>query len=84
MMYGPELSVVMKPYPGRDFRIGELIAGVERQVKERGEELTPQRRRAIRRGVHRVLAALEAAGALYVTRSQRRGSYALYRLTQAW
>ncbi len=72
MKYAREILGLMRPYPGRQFRMAELVRGVNPAAE--GAE-----RQRIRNGVLRVLAELEQNGSITrVESTQARGGYALY------
>ncbi|RIQ11464.1 hypothetical protein D0846_17545 [Bordetella avium] len=72
MKYAREILGLMRPYPGRQFRMAELVRGVNPMAE--GAE-----RQRIRNGVLRVLAELEQNGSITrVGPAQARGGYALY------
>ena len=57
MLYAPEVIELMAAFPGRDFRIGDVI----RYVRN-GKDQTACQVRAMREAVVRVLAAFESTG----------------------
>lgn len=75
MLYAHEVIDLMAAYPGRDWRMVEVIRYVAR-----GRELQLREREAIRKAVRRALEALSDAGMVLVRPpSKRRGGYACYR-----
>lgn len=75
MLYAPEVIELMAAFPGRDFRIGDVI----RYVRN-GKDQTACQVRAMREAVARVLAAFESTGSVTVIRpfTNQRG-WAYYR-----
>lgn len=72
MKYADEVMGLMRPYPGRQFRMAEIVRFV------RPGAAGPERQR-IRNGVLRVLAMLEENGSiLRDAPASERGSFALY------
>lgn len=63
MLYARELIDLMAAYPGRDFRMGDLVSYVRN-----GRELEPKQVIAIRKGIERAVEALESAGTVVVVR----------------
>lgn len=59
MKYAEEVIELMGCYPGREFRMGQIL-----QYMNRGSVLSRRRRQAMRNGVLRVLKELEAIGAV--------------------
>lgn len=60
MKYAKEVIDLMAAYPGREFRMAEIIRHVCR-----GRRLSSRETEAIRKAVRRVLAALEEGGQLW-------------------
>jgi hypothetical protein len=73
LKYAREVMELMGAYPGRDFRMGEIV----RYVRN-GKEQTTKERSAMNVGVHRVLRELEASGSITVKRTTTNGSFSLY------
>ena len=75
MLYVREVIELMGAFPGRDFRIGDVISYVRN-----GRELTDKQARAMREGVSRALQALSETGTVIVVRpfTNQRG-WAYYR-----
>lgn len=75
MLYASEVIELMSAFPGRDFRIGDVI----RYVRN-GKEQSACQVRAMREGVSRALAAFESTGSVIVVRpfTNQRG-WAYYR-----
>lgn len=57
MKYAHEILALMRPFPGREFRMAQLVREVSR-----GRELSSARRNAVREGVRRVLEHLCDSG----------------------
>lgn len=75
MLYAREVIELMAAYPGRDFRMVELV-----RYCAHGRELDLRGRRAVRKGVQRAVEALAATGVVLVRPpAVRRGGYAVYR-----
>lgn len=71
MKYAKEVIELMSAYPGRDFRMIEIVRYVGAPKHERHK---------VRVGVSRVLQALQESGLILVRPpSHARGGYALYR-----
>lgn len=64
MKYASEVLGIMRPYPGKEFRIGQLV----KQVAGR-EKVSPPEVEAMRKGIRRVLDDLIEIG--YVERAGR-------------
>lgn len=60
MKYAHEVIDLMAAYPGREFRMAEIIRHVAR-----GRRLSPREAEAARKAVRRVLAALEDGGQVW-------------------
>lgn len=60
MKYAKEVIDLLAAYPGREFRMAEIIRHVCR-----GRRLSSRETEAIRKAVRRVLAALEESGQLW-------------------
>lgn len=73
MKYAREVMDLMAAYPGREFRMGEIVNYVKN-----GRELTVKERSAINVGVHRVLTQLADCGTIEVREQRTNGSFALY------
>lgn len=72
MKYADEVMELMRPYPGRRFKMAEIVRSV------RPAAAGPERQR-IRNGVLRVLTALEENGSIERQGPEcERGDYALY------
>lgn len=63
MLYAREIIELMAAYPGRDFRIGDVINYVRN-----GRELTDKQRGAMREAVRQALLAFEQSGSVVVVR----------------
>lgn len=75
MKHAKSLIELMAAYPGRDWKMSELV----RYVSD-GKELDLRARRAVRKGVLRALDALAATGCVLVRPpSVKRGGFAVYR-----
>lgn len=75
MLYARELIELMAPYPGRDWRMVELVRYVSN-----GKDLDVRGKRAVRKGVIRALGVLATTGCVLVRPpSVARGGYAVYR-----
>lgn len=73
MLYAREVLELMGSYPGREFRIKEII-----NYARNGRNLTPKARRSMHVAVFRVLRELEQSQTIEVERSQN-GRYSIYR-----
>lgn len=72
MKYASEVMGLMRPYPGRQFRMAEIVRSIKPSA------LGAERQR-IRNGVLRVLSALEENGSIEREGPEaERGGYALY------
>jgi hypothetical protein len=79
MRFAREVIELMGSYPGRDFRIGDVITYVRN-----GRELTGKQQRAMREAVVRVLQALEESQSVSVVRpftNQRGWAYYRWKMT---
>ena len=74
MLYAREILELMGAYPGRDFRIKEIINYVKN-----GRELTPRARQSMHVAVFRVLRELEQSQSIEVRRTDKNGGYSVYR-----
>ena len=75
MLYANELIELMSPYPGRDFRMVEIVRYVAK-----GREMTLKQKRALRKGVLRAIEALRTSGCVLTRPSKAsRGGFAKYR-----
>lgn len=72
MKYANEVIELMSAYPGRGWRMENLVRHVDPRA-------TGAERQRIRNGVLRVLASLSDAGHIVHTPAGMRGSYAIYR-----
>lgn len=72
MRYAREVEDLMKPYPGRDWKMAQIVRYV---CSVRNET----RRQKVRIGVHRVIATLIEHGRVERDPPGKYGSYALYR-----
>lgn len=72
MKYAKEVMDLMGPYPGRHFRMGELVRYVAPQTIG-----GPDRQR-VRNGVLRVLESLAESGHVEIVPAIRRGGFATY------
>lgn len=77
MKYAHEVMDLLASYPGRDFRMEQVVRYVA------GPSLDQRKRRAVREAVRVVLGQLAESGCVIVTPSTRRGSFALYRWREA-
>ena len=57
MKYASEILHLMRPYPGTEFRMAQLV-----REAARGRALTPRQMEAVRKGVRRVLEQLIETG----------------------
>lgn len=57
MKYASEILGLMRPYPGREYRMAQIVREVSR-----GREISPAQRNAVREGVRRVLDSLCESG----------------------
>lgn len=71
MKYAKEVMDLMAAYPGRQFRMQELVRYVEPRAV--GND-----RHRVRTGIMRVLDHLESAGSVSKLDADARGSFALY------
>lgn len=81
MLYVPEIIDLMAAFPGRDFRIGDVINYVRN-----GRELSDKQTRAMREAVVRALHALSEAGSVSIVRpwtNQRGWCYYRWQMTHA-
>lgn len=81
MLYVSEIVELMAAFPGRGFRIGDVINYVRN-----GRELTDKQTRAMREGVARALQALAETGSVAITRpftNQRGWAYYQWQMTHA-
>ena len=81
MKFASDVIDLMGAFPGRDFRIGDVISYVRN-----GRELTSKEERAMREAVVRVLKALEESGSIIVVRpftNQRGWAYYRWKMTHA-
>jgi len=69
--YAKEVMDLMGPYPGRHFRMGDIVRYVAPQAAG------PDRQR-VRKGVLRVLESLVDSGHVRVEPAARRGGFATY------
>jgi hypothetical protein len=67
MKYARELIDLMGAYPGRKFRIGELVNYVA------PPHASIRKRQTVRKGVSRVLAAMQESGSITVERDKPLG-----------
>ena len=73
MLYVGDLIDLMAAFPGREWRMKDLI-----NYCRKGRRITPTQRRAIAIAVFRAIRALEGTGVIAIKRSPVRGSYAIY------
>lgn len=71
MKYASEVIDLMECYPGREFRMAQIVNYVSPGAVGAG-------RQRVRNGVARVLSFLHESGQVEVTPSERRGSGAAY------
>lgn len=57
MKYAREILGLMRPYPGREFRMAQIVREVSR-----GRAMSQKERNAVREGVRRVIAQLCESG----------------------
>lgn len=75
MLYVRELIDLMAAFPGRDFKMIDLV-----RYAANGRTLDNRGKRALREGVLRAVKALAGTGAVLIRPpSQQRGGYAVYR-----
>lgn len=75
MLYAREVIELMGAYPGRDFRMIEVLRYVTN-----GKELDTKQKTAMRKGVLRVMESLAESGCVLVRPpSHQRGGFAVYR-----
>ncbi len=75
MKYAKEVIGLMSAYPGRDWKMANLINEVSQ-----GRTICKQERNRLRFCVAEVLKALESSGSIEVTKQKPlRGSFAFYR-----
>lgn len=75
LLYAREVIELMGSYPGRDFRMVEIVRYVTN-----GRTLDLKGRRSLRRGVLRVVLALSESGSVLIDPPQHtRGGFAHYR-----
>ena len=73
ILYAREVEELMASFPGRDFRMSQIINYVRN-----GRVLTPKQRRTMHVNVHRILRQYEDTGFVKVQRRAMTGAYALY------
>jgi transcription initiation factor IIE alpha subunit len=81
LLYVAEIVELMAAFPGRDFRIGDVINYVRN-----GRDLSDKQARAMREGVSRALQALAETGSVAVVRpftNQRGWAYYHWQMTHA-
>jgi transcription initiation factor IIE alpha subunit len=81
LLYVSEIVELMAAFPGRDFRIGDVINYVRN-----GRDLSDKQARAMREGVNRALQALAETGSVAVVRpftNQRGWAYYHWQMTHA-
>lgn len=71
MKYAHEVIELLAPYPGRQFRMAEIVRYVAPQAA--GAD-----RQRVRNGVLRVLESLEEHGSVEITPAASRGGFATY------
>ncbi len=74
MLYAREVIALLGAFPGRDFRMGQILAEVSRGKPE----FDARGKAAVRKAVSRVLDQLRSDGHVGVTPAMGRGGYALY------
>lgn len=80
MKYAHEVMDLMGAYPGRSFRVGELVRHVTH-----GRTLAARERDAVRKAIQRVLDALLSAGSIQVTEAaEQRGGFFSYSVSHKW
>lgn len=57
MKYASEILGLMRPYPGREFRMSQIV-----RAASGGRDLTDRQREAVRKGARRVLSELIESG----------------------
>ena len=81
MLYVAECIELMAAFPGRSFRIGDVISYVRN-----GKELSDKQARAMREGVVRALQALAETGSVVIVKpwtNQRGWCYYQWQMTHA-
>lgn len=73
MKWAKEVIELMSAYPSREFRMIEIVRYCCPNPKDQKE------RRAVHRGVHRVVEGLQDTGSVTVGRASRNGGYGTYR-----
>jgi hypothetical protein len=74
-LYAREIIELMGAYPGRDFRIKEILS-----YASRGRELSQRERHSMRIGVSRALQAFSDSGSVLIRPPRAaRGGFAQYR-----
>ncbi len=73
MRYAHDVMELMGPFPGRGWKMADIVRYISR-----GRDLSLQERRAIRKGVARVIESLVEAGCVTVQDAEKQGSYAVY------
>lgn len=71
MKYAHEVIGLLAPYPGRHFRMAEIVRYVAPSARDTD-------RQRVRNGVLRVLESLIENGSVTVERATRRGGFATY------
>ncbi len=72
MKYAQEIIDLMGAYPGRAFRMREIVNSIV------GKEARVEERYKIRKGVCRVLHQLSTVGSIAVMKQKERGAFARY------
>lgn len=73
MKFASDVMDLMGAYPGREWRMLQIVRHIAQ-----GRKVTLKERRAIRKGVHRVLDALTDAGTVTVRPETSKGGPAWY------
>lgn len=71
MKYAKEVIELLEPYPGRHFRMGDIVRYV-------APHATGHERQRVRKGVLRVLESLVDSGHVRIEPAVRRGGFATY------
>ena len=77
MRYAREVINLMAAYPGRQFRMAQLVNSIA------GSRAEHKERKAVKMGVYRVLQQLQEAGSIEITSPDGRGASALYAWRQS-
>lgn len=74
MKYAREILGLMRPYPGREYRMAQIIREVSR-----GRAMSPKERNAVREGVRRVLDQLIDSGHVVKIKDREKSAFYVWR-----